>query len=314
MRIEQLEHLIEIAKKNSFNSASEALYLTPQSLSRSISRMENELGFKLFERSPQGVRFTEEGEIFLKSARKIVKEYKEALREVYSCHNEITPLTGELIIYANPFFHIEQLPRTLNSFCTENPQVRVTVVEKDPQSVYQRIQRAELEQDAVARLGIVLVPNQEKDFFDGLGKRNSIHFEALKIEPYYVYVSKTSTLAEKEEISIEEVLQLPVVLFSSSEENMTPVRFLAEQYGKLNVVFTASSFNLWLNAIHSGIGIGLFQELCSYASWQNKIDLSQVVKIKLKEEISAVLGCLYWGEPDAIIKEFMKYLSATITI
>ena len=50
MRIEQLEYLLEIAKANSFSSASENLYLTPQSLSRSVSKMENELGFKLFER------------------------------------------------------------------------------------------------------------------------------------------------------------------------------------------------------------------------------------------------------------------------
>lgn len=33
MRIEQLEYLVEISRRKSFNSASENLYLTPQSLS-----------------------------------------------------------------------------------------------------------------------------------------------------------------------------------------------------------------------------------------------------------------------------------------
>ena len=46
MRIEQLEFLVEIAQKKSFNIASENFYFTPQSLSRSITSMENELGFK----------------------------------------------------------------------------------------------------------------------------------------------------------------------------------------------------------------------------------------------------------------------------
>ena len=75
MQIKQLEYLVEISHRKSFNSASEYLYITPQSLSRSITTMENELGFKLFERNSRGVRFTREGELYLEAAKENTESY-----------------------------------------------------------------------------------------------------------------------------------------------------------------------------------------------------------------------------------------------
>ncbi len=312
MRIEQLEYLLEIAKANSFSSASENLYLTPQSLSRSVSKMENELGFKLFERSSQGVRFTEYGEIFLRSAHKIVWEYRRTLQEIQEKRYTADELSGELIIYTNPYFELERLPSVLEKFCAENPKIKVTVIERDPQGIYQWLQRAEQEGNRLPYLGIVLVPESREDFFDGLGKDNTLHFETLEIKPYYVYVGKEAPLAKKNELSIKELLEYPFVIFSSSEGNMTPLRFIAEQYGALNIIFTTSSITLWLNAISSGVGVGLFQDISSYMVKQNKLDMSSIAKIKLKEDIHAVSGCLYSlasGEVHHLIKVFMSYLT-----
>lgn len=43
MRIEQLEHIIEISKTHSINLAAQNLHITQQSLSRSIKSLEDEL-------------------------------------------------------------------------------------------------------------------------------------------------------------------------------------------------------------------------------------------------------------------------------
>lgn len=315
MRIEQLGYLLAIATKKSFSSASENLHLTPQSLSRSISCMENELGFKLFERNSQGVRFTEAGEMFLAAAQKIVSEYESALENIQGFlteNQQDVAIHGELVIYANPLFHIHWLPKILKKFCQENPYIRVTVLEKDPVGIYHRLEQAEKDNDAVDRLGIVLVPAQEQDaparsFFGEMEGTNNIHFEYLSEEPYYVYVSKHSSLAKMRQISIKEVLKEPIVLFASDESNMTPVRFLLEQYGKPNVVFTASSLHLWLNAINNGVGIGLIQESILGNEVQLKLEDAQVMKLRLKEDINAVLGYLYWGEPTKVIRRFIRY-------
>ena len=58
MRIEQLEHLIEISKTHSINHAAQNRHITQQSLSRSIKSLEDELLVPLLSRTRKGVAFT----------------------------------------------------------------------------------------------------------------------------------------------------------------------------------------------------------------------------------------------------------------
>ena len=58
MRIEQLQHLLAIAKWRSMSQAAQQLYLNPSTLSTSVKNLEDELGFSIFARTPQGVSVT----------------------------------------------------------------------------------------------------------------------------------------------------------------------------------------------------------------------------------------------------------------
>ncbi|MEL1134048.1 LysR family transcriptional regulator [Desulfitobacterium sp. THU1] len=62
MRIEQLEQIVKIDEYRSLSKAANALFLSQPSLSVSISRLEEELGLKIFERSSTGVVPSELGE------------------------------------------------------------------------------------------------------------------------------------------------------------------------------------------------------------------------------------------------------------
>lgn len=54
MRIEHLIYLQEIVKKKSFTNAAEALYISQQSLSEIVAKIEEQFHFKIFNRSAQG--------------------------------------------------------------------------------------------------------------------------------------------------------------------------------------------------------------------------------------------------------------------
>lgn len=58
MRVEQLNYLLETAKTASINKSSERLHITQQSLNSSLTKLEQELGVKLLERSSKGVSLT----------------------------------------------------------------------------------------------------------------------------------------------------------------------------------------------------------------------------------------------------------------
>jgi len=70
MYLEQLKHLIQISKHKSIAAASEIVHLTPQALSLSIKRLEEELEINLLRRTSRGVFLTEKGkELVLISER-----------------------------------------------------------------------------------------------------------------------------------------------------------------------------------------------------------------------------------------------------
>ncbi|MDX2540305.1 LysR family transcriptional regulator [Streptomyces sp. WI04-05B] len=62
-----------VAEHLHFGRAAEALRIAQPSLSRQIRRLEKELGARLLDRTPQGSRLTEAGEVFLPHARALLR-------------------------------------------------------------------------------------------------------------------------------------------------------------------------------------------------------------------------------------------------
>ena len=61
MKLEQISYILEIAKQGSIGKAAKKLYMSQPNLSMSIRMLEEELGFKIFERSNSGVELTAKG-------------------------------------------------------------------------------------------------------------------------------------------------------------------------------------------------------------------------------------------------------------
>ena len=65
------EIIDEVARHGSFVRAAEALRLTPSAVSHAVSALEEELGFRLFNRGRGGVTLTDEGARMLEHVRAI---------------------------------------------------------------------------------------------------------------------------------------------------------------------------------------------------------------------------------------------------
>lgn len=75
MKLEHFQQVIEISKTNSFSQAARNLYMSQPTLSHSIKQLETELGFSLFDRTPDGIVLTKFGRDFVHHATIIMKEY-----------------------------------------------------------------------------------------------------------------------------------------------------------------------------------------------------------------------------------------------
>ena len=78
MNIGQLELLDVLVQQRSFKKAARQCFVTTSTLARQVTAMEAELGFPIFTRSAHGIVLTEQGEIFYRETRELVRAYKAA--------------------------------------------------------------------------------------------------------------------------------------------------------------------------------------------------------------------------------------------
>src|SRR5215217_4156842 len=77
-----LRHFVAVAEELHFTRAAARLYLAQQALSRDISRLERQLGVRLFTRTTRRVALTAEGERLLVRARQLLALHDQTLQEL----------------------------------------------------------------------------------------------------------------------------------------------------------------------------------------------------------------------------------------
>ncbi len=79
-----IQSFVAVAEEGHVGRAARRLHLTQPPLSRHILALEDELGTRLFERTPHGMRLLPTGEAFLLHARRILAEVDAAVHTVRS--------------------------------------------------------------------------------------------------------------------------------------------------------------------------------------------------------------------------------------
>mgnify|MGYP004553608525 CR=1 FL=1 len=80
MKIEHLKYAIEVEKTGLISKAAENLYMNQPHLSRAIKELEENVGIKIFNRTPKGVVPTKDGADFLVYAKNIAEQIDEVER------------------------------------------------------------------------------------------------------------------------------------------------------------------------------------------------------------------------------------------
>lgn len=76
MELEQLAQLVAVKRCGTISSAAEELHISQPSLSRSLHRLERDLGQELFDRTHNSVAFNEAGKLALRHAERILADVR----------------------------------------------------------------------------------------------------------------------------------------------------------------------------------------------------------------------------------------------
>ena len=78
MELRHLRYFLAVGEEQHYGRAARRLRVAQPALSRQIQDLEEELGFKLFDRLPRGVKISSAGKLFLDDARSILQQVNEA--------------------------------------------------------------------------------------------------------------------------------------------------------------------------------------------------------------------------------------------
>jgi DNA-binding transcriptional LysR family regulator len=78
MELRHLRYFVAVGEEQHYGRAASRLRVAQPALSRQIQDLEEEIGYKLFERLPRGVKLSAAGKLFLQDARRILQEVNEA--------------------------------------------------------------------------------------------------------------------------------------------------------------------------------------------------------------------------------------------
>lgn len=116
--------LAQVHAGRSFSSAARALSVTVSTITRTIQRIEADLGVRLFTRTARGIRPTEAGTLYLAHVERVLggeAEARAALQEISAGRAGTLRLTVPVFVAE----HI--LPDAIAAFAAEHPQVRLDV-------------------------------------------------------------------------------------------------------------------------------------------------------------------------------------------
>ena len=123
MDLFQLETFLAVAREGSFSRAAKRLYRTQSAVSQTISKLEDELGETLFERSSREGAVTDAGRLLLRYAEELLNlrgRAHAALKELRELQH------GKLSIAANEFTALYLL-RALHRFRRLHPTIHIEI-------------------------------------------------------------------------------------------------------------------------------------------------------------------------------------------
>jgi DNA-binding transcriptional LysR family regulator len=112
------------AELGSFTAAAAAASVTPAAVSRSIARLEERLGVRLFVRTTRQIRLTDGGQRYFEQCRQALSQLTEAEREVTG--GQARPAGALRISAPTPFAHYRLLP-LLGEFRALYPEVTLDI-------------------------------------------------------------------------------------------------------------------------------------------------------------------------------------------
>lgn len=298
MNINQIKYVLMVAKSSSMREAAGRLYISQPALSAAIRELEDELGILIFERSNKGITLTEAGQEFITYAKKTINQY-EILEDKYLSKDKNKERFSVSTQHYN--FAIRSFTNVIKRFDPE--KYTFAIHETRTYEVLENVRNLKSE------IGIISYSGDNEKIIKKLFKEYQLDFVPLMKKDTYVYVWENHKLANRKQVSLDELKEYPCVSFDQNDDS----DFYLQEEAMGNYEFDkliksadrATTLEIIAELGGYSIGVGMLAK--------EDATLKGLVSIKLVEDDPLTIGYIkrkgshlsVYGQ--AYIEELLKY-------
>ncbi|WP_443820647.1 LysR family transcriptional regulator [Dialister hominis] len=237
MDLSQLEYFRALAHIRHFTKAAASISISQSALSRSITKLENELGHPLFDRTGHEISLTPDGQRFLIHVERALSEIEEGRREL---DHENDPQGGIINLSFIHSLGTYMLPVLLSEFKVQNPSTRFNLQQNDSTLLAQGL----IDGTSDLCLGSTMITMKH------------IAWSYLYSEEIYITVPLHHRLADWEQATLKDIENEPFITMKPSYS----LRILTNRVCALanvhpKIIFEGDDTNTIASLVASNLGV-----------------------------------------------------------
>jgi DNA-binding transcriptional LysR family regulator len=208
MTLQQLKYVVTVADKGTISDAAKELFISQPTITNAIKDLEKEMHITIFNRTNKGIVVSNIGNEFLAYARQVL-EQANLLEEKFLNAKEQSPRFS--VSTQHYSFAVNAFVDVIREF--GGNKYDFTLRETQTYEIIEDVSRMKSE------IGILYTSSKNEEVIMKFIKQNDLEFEELFEAKPHVFISSKHPLAEREEITLEELEDYPYLSFEQGDYN-----------------------------------------------------------------------------------------------
>ena len=293
--LKQLEYFVAAGEHGSIKRAATTVNISQPSISSAVSHLEDELQLQLFVRHhAQGLSLTSAGVRMMRESKLLLKQ----VQGFYSLAAEIKDkVSGNLSVGCMVTLAPMIAPELGFAFTAKHPAAKLEITEGSHEALITDLRQVKIDVAITYDLAIA----------------DDIHFQSLAELPPKVLLAKQHPLACKNEITISELAQHPMVLLDLPQSREYFISLFEENDLHPDINMRASSQEVVRTLVANGFGFSITNVRPRSLTALDGRELVSVALTGKHKPMRIGIATLAECDPPAILREFTKHCSSLIS-